>query len=221
VSCAGSKISLNFLLSSGTSSFLAFHNVAFTMKSLLLFSLLAPLVYSQDMCIAGTKLDPTQPIYLGEVFWPPSMTLIAWLPSKEWSLTEWCYLATDITEGGFFSLGGVDALESHDYFTKEAYITRAGKRFADCYVTPESGRIGTCTGVEDYNCEGGQEFTGPGTRRWSCWVTEEVKRGLKVEKKNIYGEHLTDAKATPTAETTGTPLSNSIASAFTAGVTGS
>jgi len=27
-------------------------------------------------------LDPKVPIYLGEVFWPPSMTFIAWLPSE-------------------------------------------------------------------------------------------------------------------------------------------
>ena len=28
------------------------------------------------------QLDPTVPIYLGDVFWPPSMTFIAWLPSE-------------------------------------------------------------------------------------------------------------------------------------------
>ena len=27
-------------------------------------------------------LDPKVPIYLGDVFWPPSMTFIAWLPSE-------------------------------------------------------------------------------------------------------------------------------------------
>lgn len=29
-----------------------------------------------------SQLDPSVPIYLGEVFWPPSMTLMAWLPSE-------------------------------------------------------------------------------------------------------------------------------------------
>jgi hypothetical protein len=63
-------------------------------------------------------------------------------------------------------LGGVDALQIHDYFDDAAYITREGKKFADCRITPESGRMGACEEViHDEECEGGHKFTGPGTRR--------------------------------------------------------
>jgi hypothetical protein len=141
------------------------------MKSLTLFFLLVPFICPHDVCIADTKLDPTQPIYLGEVFWPPSMTLLAWTPGEQKTLTEWCYLATELTDNALFSLGGVDALQVQDYFGKQAYITRAGNRVADWWVTPESGRIGACTGAEEQDCDGGQRFTGPETRGWSCWVT--------------------------------------------------
>jgi hypothetical protein len=80
-----------------------------------------------------------------------------------------------------FSLGGVDALQIHDFFNDAAYITREGKRFADCWVTPESGRMGACEGVVDWDCIGGHKFTGPGTGRWSCWVLEELRANLTRE----------------------------------------
>jgi hypothetical protein len=40
----------------------------------------------------------------------------------------------------------------------------------DCKITLESGRMGACEGVADWECVGGYKFTGLGTRKWSCWV---------------------------------------------------
>jgi hypothetical protein len=88
-------------------------------------------------------------------------------------------------------------------------------------VTPESGRIGACEGVLDFECEGGHKFTGPGTRRWSCWVIPEVVKnatqivgGGEVPQ----GEKLTDAMYTPTSVVTGA-MSSEVIGAFTAGAT--
>ncbi|KAH6683873.1 hypothetical protein B0J14DRAFT_431572, partial [Halenospora varia] len=110
------------------------------------------------------------PIYLGDVFWPPSMTFIAWLPTSQNTLTEWCWKATEATPQTLFSLGGIDALSTEEYFGENAYIQREGKKWAECRITPESERMGACEGVKDWDCEGGHKFTGPGMRKWSCWV---------------------------------------------------
>lgn len=112
----------------------------------------------------------------------------------------------------------------HDYFGgngKNAYITREGKRYADCWITPESGRMGACEGVLDYDCEGGQKFTGPGTRRWSCWVVEgERNYTLGRVGKVDGGESSKSEIITPTASVLGSAASSEIMGAFTPGVTG-
>jgi hypothetical protein len=91
------------------------------MKSLFLFLLtLLPLAFSEP---TPTTLDPTRPIYLGDVFFPPTMTFIAWLPSEQGGPTDWCSHATDASNHMLFSLGGVDALQIQDYFSDVAYIT--------------------------------------------------------------------------------------------------
>jgi hypothetical protein len=194
----------------------------FKMRSLHLFLLtLLPLAFSEP---TPATLDPTRPIYLGDVFWPPTMTFIAWLPSEEGGLTEWCFRATDASNHMLFSLGGVDALQIHDYFSETAYITREGKRFADCKITPESGRMGACEGVADWECVGGHKFTGPGTRKWSCWVSEDLRANLTSEleacEKKGEGEMLTDGMYMPTNMQTGVMQASSFG-AFTAGITGS
>ena len=147
------------------------------------------------------------------------MTFIAWLPTDQNTLTEWCYRATDASNHMLFSLGGVDALQIHDYFADQAYITREGERFANCWVTPESGRMGACTGIEEYDCEGGQKFTGPGSRRWSCWVIDHERWNATADLEE--GEKLTSAMFSPTPATTGAASSSSIMGAFTADQTGS
>jgi hypothetical protein len=147
----------------------------------LLFLILSLITFASantDLHTTSPKLDPAVPIYLGHVFWPPTMTFIAWLPSEDNTLLEWCYKATDVSDHRLFSLGGVDALQIHDYFFDQAYITKEGEKFAECSVTPESGRIGACQGVLDWECDGGHKFTGPGTRTWSCWVIEKEKRKI-------------------------------------------
>jgi hypothetical protein len=120
--------------------------------------------------------NPLEPIYLGEVFWPPVMTFLAFLSppptSKHTSQTYWCWSALDVTNQILFNLGGINNLQIHNYFDEDAYLTREGERWADCRITPESERMGACTGVEDWDCEGGQRYSGPGIRKWSCWAND-------------------------------------------------
>ena len=170
------------------------------------------------------RLDPSVPIYLGEIFWPPSMTLIAWLPTSIQNPLEFCWKATEAYEGKLFSLSGVDALAVNDYFSEHAYITREGKRLAECYITPESVRMGSCQGAKDWDCEGGHKFTGPGSRKWTCWIRQQergrngtVGRSVRAD---AVGEKLTEAEFKPTSVKTGAVASASIMGAFTPGVTG-
>ena len=79
--------------------------------------------------------------------------------------------------------------------------------------------MGACEGVIDYDCYGGHKFTGPGMRKWSCWVLEEEKAGLTVVEKKE-GEVLTDT-IKQTNMQTGAMASGSLMGAFTAGVTDS
>ena len=147
------------------------------MKSLLALLSLIPLTFgASDLSATNEPLDPDWPIYLGDVFWPPTMTFIAWMPSQDNFPNEWCYKATDASNSKLFTLGGIGSLQIHDYFAAQAYISREGKRFADCNITPETGRMGMCDGVHDWDCQGGQKFTGPGNRRWTCWVVEDERR---------------------------------------------
>ncbi|CZR59175.1 uncharacterized protein PAC_09067 [Phialocephala subalpina] len=196
------------------------------MRTLILLSTLFSLALTTSVLPPKKSLiDPDKPIYLGDVFWPPSMTFIAWLPSEQHDPTEWCYRALDVSPPKLFSLGGIDALQMHDYFYQNAYITREGKRFADCWITPESGRMGACEGVLDYDCEGGQKFTGPGTRRWSCWVVEGERNFTLAKMGKLEGEG-TSQVVTETATQThatailGSAHSSSLMGAFTPGVTG-
>jgi hypothetical protein len=189
------------------------------MISIIIFSFFLPLVLTSSLTPKKSIIDPDKPIYLGDVFWPPTMNFIAWLPSEQHDPTEWCYRATDISDHRLFSLGGIDALQMHDYFNKNAYITREGKRYADCWITPESGRMGACEGVLDYDCQGGQKFTGPGTRRWSCWVVEG-QRNYTLEKVGRLEGEETSEIVTSTAGVFGSAHSSSILGAFTPGVTG-
>lgn len=147
------------------------------MKFLLVIFPFLPLAFTASNVNTTTpSLDPNVPIYLGDVFWPPTMTIIAWLPSEHNYLTEWCHRATDVSNERLFTLGGVNSLKIHDYFSTQAYITREGKRFADCSITPETLRIGACQGVQDWDCEGGHKFSGPGVRKWSCWLVDEERK---------------------------------------------
>ncbi|KAH8597035.1 hypothetical protein B0O99DRAFT_685505 [Bisporella sp. PMI_857] len=147
--------------------------------------LLLPLLGRALGTDAAKQLDAKVPIYLGDAFWPPTMTFLAWLPEENTEIRpepqaqvsvqsaddsdesddlypHWCNTAVDVSEGSF-SLNGIDNLKMHDYFEDKAHITRDGERFADCFVTPESTRVGVC--------KRGHKFAGPATRRWTCWTT--------------------------------------------------
>lgn len=87
--------------------------------------------------------------------------------------------------------------------------------------------MGACEGRldanEDRDCETGHKFTGPGTKRWSCWVTPGlVKNGSQIVGGAVgsQGDKLTDVVLTPTSVVTGA-MSSEVLGAFTAGVTGS
>jgi len=82
--------------------------------------------------------------------------------------------------------------------------------------------MGACEGVKDWDCEGGHKFTGPGTRRWSCWV-RDMEGELKNYEKAMGNKTqvVEDAMFTSTEVVTGAMASSSMVGAFTAGVTGS
>ena len=86
--------------------------------------------------------------------------------------------------------------------------------------------MGACDGVLDWDCIGGHKFTGPGSRRWSCWVLEELRgnltKELEVGEGKDQDEMLTDGMYMPTNVQTGVmEMGSSTFGAFTAGVTGS
>jgi hypothetical protein len=196
------------------------------MKSFLALPTLLSLVLAADTGLSiSHQLDPSVPIYLGEVFWPPSMTFIAWLPTSMKHPLDWCSKATEASPNSLFSLSGVDSLQIHDYFGEHAHITREGKRFAECYITPESVRMGACEGVLDWDCEGGHRFTGPGTRKWTCWARQQERGRNGTDGRSMaangLGDKLTDAAYRPSSVRTGAAASSSIMGAFTPGVTGS
>ena len=129
--------------------------------------------------------------------------------------------ATEAYPEKLFSLSGVDALQIHDYFTDHAYITREAKRFAECYVTPESVKMGSCQGAKDWDCEGGHKFTGSGTRKWTCWINDRRRRE-EMDGRSARADGLTDAevKQKTTSIMTRAATGSSLLGAFTPGVTG-
>jgi hypothetical protein len=188
------------------------------MRSISILFALLPLALSSDLPISVLKGDT--PIYLGDVFWPPAMTFLAWTPSAENSPEEWCKRAVDASDDAKFSLDGLKELQMHDYFKTQAYITWNENRFADCVITPESTNLPLC--------EGGRNYYGPGNRKWTCWVVGSDRKGMVDEGRNLSGhaemkvreseERLTDATIKPTL-VVGAAISNSIVGAFTASVT--
>ena len=84
--------------------------------------------------------------------------------------------------------------------------------------------MGTCEGVRDWDCEGGHKYTGPGSRKWTCWIRQQERGRNGTDGRSMaangMGDRLTDAEYTPTSVSTGAAASNSIMGAFTPGVTG-
>lgn len=195
------------------------------MKKLSVLLSLLPLALSSDIALPVLKGEA--PIYIGDVFWPPSMTFFAGIPSEENLPEEFCSRAADASDDALFSLGSMDGLKIHDYFTTQAYITWNGNRFADCYISPESVKLPFCDGNKKNN--GKNNFLGPANRKWTCWVvgiggtgedTERNSSGHGEMRPRAQGspEKLTDSTTKPTM-LSGAALSSSIIGAFTAAVT--
>ncbi|KAM0136912.1 hypothetical protein ACHAP3_004250 [Botrytis cinerea] len=190
---------------------------------------------------ATTVLD-VEPIYIGHVFYPPSMYFLAWTPSgpsvskevaesPKSTTPEWCRTAIDVSNAANFSIahpqftrGNLTNLRLHDYFSEDAYIERNGKRWGECYITPESGDIGGCTH--------GDRWFGWGKRTWSCWpVIEDVTHHHIMGQEEVeigtmmslsVGSGYTGAMEQPAwAQETGRPKGSEVKEAFTAVMTGS
>lgn len=141
------------------------HSPATTMHILSILPLL-------PLALASTTPKPRSPIYLGEVFWPPTMTFLAWQPTTLNLPLDWCHHAVDCSDQRLFSLGDLHDLQIHGYFDEQAYLTRGGKRYATCGVTPESLSLGAC--YEEKMAEGRKRYAGSGFRKWTCWPEEEA-----------------------------------------------
>jgi len=177
-------------------------------------------------------LDANAPIYLASVFHPPEMHFFVTAPPSDRSLLHdqkrdhWCREGEDVTESVSqgartqpFTFKGMDGLKVHDYYTDQAYISRYGIRFADCFVGPASIELGFCPGRQidtDY------KLKGVGHRMWSCYVIKNVTRGHVFEPDVKEAEFVTreavaqEENVVPTTARTG----GEERKAFTAAVTG-
>ena len=83
--------------------------------------------------------------------------------------------------------------------------------------------MGACEGVLDRHGELGHKLTGPGTRKWTCWVRQQEMGRNRMSERIVSaegpGDKLTDAAYRPSSAGTGAAASSSIMAAFTPGVT--
>jgi hypothetical protein len=130
------------------------------MLSLLPFALLSSLL------LGLTHAFPTNtPIYLADIFHPPTMYVLAFLPGE-----EPCEASVLIDEDAPFSLGGTDFITLKGYWD-DAVLVKDGRVFANCAVGPDSVVVGACPA-------GGRErLTGVVRRTWSCWVVGDGRGG--------------------------------------------
>ncbi|QSZ35631.1 hypothetical protein DSL72_008501 [Monilinia vaccinii-corymbosi] len=201
-------------------------------------------LYPLFLLASAKTLLGVEPIYIGHVFYPPSMYFLAWTPpissrSKELAQAsksptpEWCRTAIDVSDTANFSIahpqflgGNLTNLQFHNYFSEDAYIERNGKRWGECYITPESGDIG--------GCRDGDRWFGWGQQTWSCWpAVEDISphhaMGYEPEKVDVetmmglsVGRGYTGAmERIPRAQETGKLAASGVKEAFTAVMTGS
>lgn len=121
-------------------------------------------------------LPRNTPISIGEVTdVDGKQQKIAWLPTS-----NICTMSSAVTEFEAFAVGEedpvaprIDDLIFAGYNSVKASITRSGKAFARCRVTPSSTKVGTCDGGESV------------WRTWTCFVDEsdEAQKGLDEEGK--------------------------------------
>ncbi|KAH8821837.1 hypothetical protein F5884DRAFT_769188 [Xylogone sp. PMI_703] len=130
------------------------------------------------------------PIYVGEVFIAPALTLLAWRPSSD---STWCHSAIALQDDAFTLPSSSSSSEAiklhlHDYFstTSNAYLADSGgKKYAECAIAPNSVPLSTCEGLDEIFANAKKEGKtkmdlmregkinlGAGRRKWACWVLD-------------------------------------------------
>lgn len=92
------------------------------------------------------------------------MHTLAFLPGE-----EPCQDAVKIEQNKPFSVGGIDGLIMKDYWSTRATLTRDGRTFADCYISPESVIVDRCPVGRR------ERLTGIVKKTWSCYVVGDGK----------------------------------------------
>jgi hypothetical protein len=124
-----------------------------------------PLVAALSVLLPSVAAIPTNtPIYIADIFHPPSMNLLAFLPGE-----VPCETALKIDQDKPFSVGGVDGIVLKSYWTTKATLMRDGRVFADCSISPESVLVDVCPVGRR------ERLTGIIKKRWSCWVLGDGK----------------------------------------------
>ena len=175
-------------------------------------------------------LEVDAPIYLASIFHPPEMRFFVDAPPHDRSLLhdrkvlDWCREGEDVTESVSqgsrtqpFTFKGMDGLKVHDYFTSQAYISRYGMKFADCYITPASVELGFCPGR---HVDSTLKMKGVGHRMWSCYIIKEVGREHMLEPNVEEAEFVTHEVTLDDVLTVTPKTGGEDRKAFTAAITG-
>ena len=175
-------------------------------------------------------LDPDAPIYLASVFHPPAMRFLAYAPPHDSSLlhnqdsNHWCRDGLEVTENmsqgshtPSFTFEGMDGLKVHDYFSEQAYISRYGIKFAECFVGPQSIELGFCGGKAEHQ---ENKFFGIAHRMWSCFIIKNVGREHVFEPNVEEAEFITREAPADDAVPTIARTGGEERKAFTAAITG-
>ncbi|OBT87740.1 hypothetical protein VE02_03072 [Pseudogymnoascus sp. 03VT05] len=130
-----------------------------------------PLIATLSVLLPSITAIPTNtPIYLADIFHPPTLNLLAFLPGE-----IPCESAQKIKQDTPFSIGGIDGIVLKSYWTTQATLMRDGRVFADCHISPESVVVDACPVGRR------ERLTGLVKRTWSCWVVGDGKWGSMGE----------------------------------------
>lgn len=124
-----------------------------------------PIVATLSVLLPSVAAIPTNtPIYLADIFHPPTLNLLAFLPGE-----VPCESAQQIVQDKPFSIGGIDGIVLKSYWTSKATLMRDGRVFADCHISPESVIVDACPVGRR------ERLTGIVKRTWSCYVLGDGK----------------------------------------------
>ncbi|KAL5350330.1 hypothetical protein ACLOAV_003897 [Pseudogymnoascus australis] len=124
-----------------------------------------PFIAALSVLLPAVAAIPTNtPIYLADIFHPPTLNLLAFLPGE-----SICESAQKIVENKPFSIGGIDGIVLKSYWTSQATLMRDGRVFANCHISPQSVIVETCPVGRR------ERLTGIVKRTWSCWVLGDGK----------------------------------------------